>query len=214
MKRALVLGCSHAAGSEMTLDPSQDFLSRMTLDQRSHYEQENSFAAIIARRLGYSVNNQSVPGGSNDAIFRIFQQHLAELTPNDIVIVAWTGANRSEVQHYQTQAWVPFAPGSLDIVDIEYRSFLKHWIALNTGPNWAELNKSKNTIALNAIAQQHNIRVINLDSLWPVSTATGNWPLAVDFWTWCLDHKFPCTDSGHFYQSAHLAYAELVMKQL
>jgi hypothetical protein len=77
--QALVLGCSHAAGSEMIDDA---------------YGRANSYPVLLAERMGYTVTNLSIPGGSNDAVFRIFQE---QCNAYHVVIACWTGIDRVEL---------------------------------------------------------------------------------------------------------------------
>ena len=79
MKQALILGCSHAAGTEM------------------HNGTECSYPVKIAKQLGYAPKNYAISGGSNDAMFRIYQEQCSGLDSSDIVIACWSGYNRTEI---------------------------------------------------------------------------------------------------------------------
>ena len=70
MSKALILGCSHASGAEMFDHIDQDYSKGFF----------NSYPAQIASGLGYEIENRSISGGSNDAMFRIFEHHQKELT--------------------------------------------------------------------------------------------------------------------------------------
>jgi hypothetical protein len=80
------------------------------------------------------------------------------------------------------------------------------------------LNKIKNILALNALAQSQGIRVVNIDSFWPVPDFKWPgfvyWPVATDLWSYCQQNKYPYTDCGHFYEPAHRAFAEFILKEL
>lgn len=207
MKKALILGCSHAAGSEMSQEPGLIFDN---IAQAENYEQMNCFPAQIAKRLGYDPINRSIPGGSNDAMFRLFLEEA--LTTNDIVIACWTGANRSEIYHGQ---WIALAAGTTpDKVDEDY---FKHWMLYSANDVLGSLNKRKNILALNALAHEQGIPVINIDSFWPLAEdviwpKSVHWAVSIDFWSWCQQHDFPRTDWGHFFKSAHDSFAEHVLK--
>ena len=54
----LIAGCSHAAGSEMGIE---------------EYNRANSYPVLLAERQGYVAHNRAIGGGSNDAMFRIFE---------------------------------------------------------------------------------------------------------------------------------------------
>ena len=77
---------------------------------------------------------------------------------------------------------------------------------------------NKNILALNAQAQAHGIRVININSFAPVSNFkwpdTAVWPVDVDFFSWAADGGYAKTTAGHYYLPAHRAYADLILAEL
>ena len=227
--RAVVLGCSHAAGSEMETAPdapSQDY----TVFGWTH-----SYPVLIAKQLGYTAENWAIPGGSNDAMFRIFTEQLPGLTAQDIVIACWTGPSRTEVWHEFDQRWLMFAPGQHSFHPIahseharsgqpvggnislakEYLNYHAQWTRFHCNHTSDQLNKVKNIQALNALAQVHGIRVINIDSFAPVSNVS-NIPWATDqpFWDWAVKNNQPRTEMGHFFLPTHEAYANLIVANL
>jgi len=80
------------------------------------------------------------------------------------------------------------------------------------------LNKTKNILALNALAHAQGIRVLNIDSFWPVPDIAWpesmKWPVDIDFMSWCQQHNFPHTDWGHFFKPAHDSFAEHVLQNI
>lgn len=227
--RALILGCSHAAGSEMEKAPdapSQDF----TVFGWTH-----SFPVLIAQQLGYEPENWAIPGGSNDAMFRIFVEQLPTLTSQDCVIACWTGASRTEIWHELDQRWLSFAPGTHSFNQIEpsiharsgqpigsrislsqdYVAYHAQWSRFHCNTVSDQLNKLKNIQALNALAQVHGVRVINLDSFHPVPGVNNiAWAVAEPFFDWAIKNRYEKTDWGHFFLPAHQAYADLVVASL
>jgi len=207
MKHALILGCSHAAGSEMHKGPGLMFESQ---EEILRYGPNRSYPVLIAKQLGYDrIDNQAIPGGSNDAMFRIFES--ASLEPEDLVVACWTGLNRSEF--YDNQ-WIGLAAGKS--IDAKYETYFKQWLLYNATDTANRLNKIKNIVALNAIAQQQGVRVINIDSFWPVSDFKryGYWPVRQDFSAWCTYRKYSKTDQGHFFDDAHQAFANYVLEHI
>ena len=196
MPRAVILGCSHALGAEMDLEPGLEW----TADDRSqwHWGPLNSYPALLAQALGYTVENHAISGGSNDAVFRVFASlfthdyrtgsYHANLTPEDVVIACWTGPYRTEVWHSQDHLWLPLAAGIEQILtrvadpvlreglaipgtvrdEQLYLSYLQQWVAVAAEEQTGRLNKIKNILALNALAAAHGITVINIDSFAPV----------------------------------------------
>jgi len=215
MKKALILGCSHSVGAEMHKEPGLRFDDST---QALEYELTHCYPAQIARELGYTVVvNQGISGGSNDAMFRLFLEET--LTLDDMVIACWSGVNRSELYH---KTWLKLCPGANVPAEIT-SSYFKHWILYSGNTEVGMLNKAKNILALNALAHAQGIRVINIDSFWPVSFFTGTnfawpdtveWPVRIDFMTWCQQHNFPYTAKVHFFKSAHDSYAEHVLQNI
>ena len=63
--RALILGCSHAAGAEMHKEPG------LTVNNPQEFGYLNSYPVLIAKQLGYIPLNYAISGGSNDAMFSL-----------------------------------------------------------------------------------------------------------------------------------------------
>lgn len=230
MKQSLILGCSHAAGSEMAAEPGIDCTDIIKFEE---YGYSRSYPVKIAQALGYQAQNCAIPGGSNDAMFRIFES--AKLSRGDIVIACWSGFDRSELWYEKEQRWLSMAHGSVNchqkiassiIADginalnnvsdaASYQAYGKHW-AINEGnPHRGRLNKLKNILAVNALAQERGISVINIHSFNSVDLAYYNWPVgSVEFYNWCGERNFPRTEWGHFFEPAHQAFADFVLEHV
>jgi hypothetical protein len=204
--KALILGCSHAAGSEMINDD---------------YGRANSYPVLLAQRMGHTTVNYAIPGGSNDAMFRIFQEQCHNYT---IVIACWTGIDRVELWDTESHNWLPMAHGV--VLGSQRRSDLdeygRHWAVHEGTQQRGHLNKTKNILALNMLAQSRNIQVINIDSFQPVDWPDRmQWPDAMEwpvpdttFCEWAIAQKFLHTDNGHFDRDAHSAFADYVLKNI
>ena len=208
MKKALILGCSHAVGAEMFKEPGLVFDN---FDQADNYGRTHCYPVQIAQALGHMPINLSISGGSNDAMFRLFTEQT--LTPVDIVIACWTGVNRNEI--YDNQ-WIAMSPGAVpDQVNSDY---FKHWLLYSANTEVGMLNKTKNILALNALAYAQGIQVINIDSFWPVPNiewpSIVEWSASMDFMSWCQEHNFPHTAWGHFFKSAHDSFAKHVLQNI
>jgi len=227
--KALILGCSHAAGSEM------EKASDASLRDFKVFGWTHSFPVLIAQQLGSNPENWAIPGGSNDAMFRIFIEQLSGLTAQDIVIACWTGPSRTEIWHELDQRWLNFLQGVQRFNPIEsshyarsgqpvggdislaqeYLAYHAQWIKFHCNNISDELNKIKNIQALNAIAQANGIRVINIDSFAPVKNVSNiDWAVDQSFWDWAVENKYARTDWGHFFLPAHQDYADLVVSNL
>lgn len=213
MKKAVILGCSHAVGSEMRHEPGLTLAD----DQAQAYELAHCYPAQIARRLGYDPINLGIAGGSNDAMFRLFLEET--LTPTDIVIACWTGVNRSEIYD---QSWLQLCPGATIPKKIT-PDYFKQWLLYSGNTEVGMLNKTKNILALNAVAHAQGIPVINIDSFWPVDFFPVidftwpnfvNWPVDINFMAWCQKHNFPHTEKVHFFKPAHDSFARHVLQNI
>jgi len=202
MKQALILGCSHAAGSEIT----------SKWDSRDESDTLKSFPAQIARRQGYNVNNLAIPGGSNDAMFRIFNEYTSSV---DLVIAVWSGPTRTEI--FYDDKWPQFCGGGLNHIT-ELDEYVRQWVLFQANEQWGIVNKTKNIIALNALAQARNVPVINIDAFWPVEQYVWpeyiHWPVPETFCNWALHNKYPATEWGHFDITAHTNFATYILENL
>ena len=185
--------------------------------QALNYELTHCYPAQIAHTLGYIPVNLGISGGSNDAMFRLFLEQT--LTPSDIVIACWTGVNRSEIYD---QDWLKLCPGA-DIPKEITPDYFKQWLLYSGNTEVGMLNKTKNILALNASAHAQGIRVINIDSFWPIDffpvidfawPDTVSWPVDINFIAWCQQHNFPHTEKVHFFKPAHDSFAEHVLQNI
>ena len=197
MKKALILGCSHAEGSEMGTE---------------EYNRANSYPVLLAERQGYVAHNLAIGGGSNDAMFRIFESGYKNY---NIVIACWTGHNRSEAWH--NNAWIPFAPGG-NGGNGALQAYHQQWVVHHTDETTGRLNKLKNIVALNTLAQAHDVPVINIDSFWPVHgyawPSNVHWPVSTTFWDWADAQRYAHTPWGHFGRDAHSAFADYILENI
>jgi hypothetical protein len=239
MKQALILGCSHALGAEMSLDPELVIPDNWTMPKHwEEYGATNSYPVQIAQALGYTPLNHGISGGSNDAMFRIFCNEVEQLDATDIVIACWTGVARTELFCEYNNRWVTVSHGEAHTLALEanpvilqgvcvpskikqhkqYEEYSRQWLLYEGNDHRGRLNKTKNILALNMLAQSQHIPVINIDSFWPVSSQwpnNMNWPvLHTDFLTFCQERQFLKTDWGHYFFSAHQAFAEYVLKHI
>jgi len=239
MTKALILGCSHAAGSEMTSELDLDLLGY----EEKHYGYCMSYPAQLARLLGYeTVLNHAIPGGSNDAMFRIFETYVnpyKHLPRPDIVIACWTGGERTEIWNFDESSWIGLAGGKTlfskteydDIVregmligvqidnEKEIVEYQKQWILHHADRWWGRINKLKNMLALNTMAAQHSIPVINIDSFGTLQEYdfpdTVYRPLEkIEFCNWAFEQGFNNTKSGHYFTQAHKTFANFIYEKL
>ena len=240
MNQAFILGCSHAAGAEMRDQPGVDFSQYHSAE---HYETHNSYPALIAQHLGYGIQNHAIAGGSNDAVFRIFCEHVNHMRSTDLVIACWTGPNRTELYYEKHHRWLPMPAGEAITNCVEpndwalegiprletipdhqdYEHYGRQWLVYQGHELQGHYNKIKNVLALNSLAHSRSIPVINVDSFWPTRSRDPRknllghvkWAAAdTDFWQFAKQHNFPHTPWGHYFQPAHRAFADHVLGNL
>lgn len=106
MERVLVInGCSHSAGSEIP--------GRWIGDGREC--RDNSFGALLAKRLDRKPIHLAIPGGSNDWISRTSMSWVGDnfekIKNNELdvlFLVHWTGAERWEYRFSESAFETPF----------------------------------------------------------------------------------------------------------
>lgn len=234
MKQALILGCSHAAGSEMWHDPACEVKD---VWRREQYGALHSYPVLIAKRLGYHALNHAIAGGSNDAMFRIGLDVLPTLKQSDCVIACWTGRDRTEIYHDTTDTWIPICGGAAQtsmtttdpvllqgrctgrqLKDADrYQTYAHAWTMYEVNSQRGRVNKIKNILAFNQVAEYHAVPVINIWSFDPVSDfpMIGQWPIGQqDFFSWCQQHEFAKTANGHFFLDAHQTFADFVLEKI
>ena len=223
-KRALILGCSHAAGAEMHKDPT------IAVNNPQEFGYLNSYPVLIAQQLGYIPLNYAISGGSNNAMFRIFSEKLEHLTSNDIIIACWTGIDRTEIWHELDQQWLQLSIGQQNWNPIksstyalsgenfggeisclsEYKQYCQQWSKYHVSSQSSKLNKLKNITALNALVQARSISVINIDSFYSVKNSV-KWAINETFTGWAVRNNCPKTDWGHYFLDTHQRFADLVV---
>lgn len=234
MSKAIILGCSHAAGAEIRFTPGID----ISPDSQTQFEAENSYPVLLAKLLGYTPYNHAISGGSNDAMFRIFLEQLETLTEQDIIIACWTGLDRGELWHEKHRYWIPINydqgaswqrqqhPALLEgvcigaTVDDEelYNSYGKQWLIFEGYGIRGWLNKIKDVVSLNTVANTKNIKVINNDSfadvIDPPWSSDVYFPTKTTFCDWAIKNGYSHTPGGHFFLPAHQAYAQFLFEQI
>ena len=233
--KCLILGCSHANGAHMHLDPDAGYTQRNFVRQ-VEYGAKNSYPVLLAEMLGHYPLNYSISGGSNDAMLRIGLEQINTLSSNDAIIACWTGMDRGEIWHEEHQYWRPinfshlthqvvpneFSKTGINIgllVDRgqEYVDYAKQWLLFEGNYARGYNNKLKNMLALNSLAHSRGIKLINLDSFQAIWDF--NWPDFVyrpqksvndEFCSFAINNNFPHEPDGHFFRPAHLSYAEYI----
>ena len=230
MKRAYIFGCSHAAGSEM-------------FNNDIDREYTHSYPALIARDLGYDVCNHAIPGGSNDAIFRILLGLHRDIDDQDLIIFCWIGAGRVEIFSEPDQQYLQFSVGQQTFHILEphdvalqgsatgqlvqdhtgwqsyHQAWQQRWLGMQ---DYNEKNQEyRNLLAAHSLAKSRTQRVINIRSFaghdHPYRYLTDDfyWPIGyTEFWDYCKQRQYSHTAWGHFGFEAHRDFADLVLDKV
>ncbi len=116
MRYLVAFGCSHTYGSMLDGKNSNDL-----------WNVKNSFPGMLAKRYNRELINISMPGGSNQYIFRNVMRYLNNHMDHDddhLFLINWTGITRFELRYpedsrhnyksfgdYKDEKYVPFSAG-------------------------------------------------------------------------------------------------------
>lgn len=225
MSRCFVFGCSHSAGMGMT-SADRSLIAHDCVYDKTTYGYHHSYAAIVGRELGYiDIHNHSIPGGSTDAMLRIFREIVDTIDPDrDLVIACWTGGDRSEYWEPDHEIWVQLTanktgfrllrpsiialqglPVGDNVVTERFQQQQRKWV-LESSFDSAMRRLETNMLAMNQLARDREIRLMNLCSFtighFPEITIKGHWPdysQVGDYWwpigTWTSFLEF-CKKRG------------------
>jgi len=239
MPTALILGCSHAAGAQMHLEPGFDTKDYSPV-QETEYGALYSYPVLLAEMLGYTAHNHAVSGGSNDAMFRIYAEQSQTY---DLIIACWTGRDRGEVLHDTHNYWIPINAGGISLTQQQsnnvlkqginvglpikdkeiYKEYGKQWLNFEINDQRTFNNKIKNIMSLNMLAHHNGTKVINLESFGGFYPPEFSYPTGIfwptdnmddEFINFCTRNNFPKEPGGHYFRPAHQAYAEHIKQKV
>jgi hypothetical protein len=229
VKTVYSIGCSHTNGCMID-----------GINGTSEVNKQNSFAGQIAKRLKATNYNLSLNGASNQYIFRIANQVVAQVTDSDdtLFIIGWTSPTRLELREdnkifpghpegYDNN-YIPFSVGAnKDNFSKEYKRLL------NDAPAMCNITMLIDhwtcyIIALQNLFAQHKIRYIMCNTMQPIEQTSNNSdmikmidtsnyykPFDVDesFYNWA-NLNYERTPCHHFPLKAHKDYAVKIMKEM
>jgi hypothetical protein len=80
-------------------------------DESESYRNTNNFAGLLAKKFNVPLTNVSMPGASNDRIFRTTVTDILKLKEQNkkpLVVIAWTEIHRFELFNIKENKWVHF----------------------------------------------------------------------------------------------------------
>jgi hypothetical protein len=150
--------------------------------------------------MGTPADGESAASSSGTITNSRHRRRLVEIAPDDALLQG--RYIPVKIRHHQL-----------------FEDYGRQWLIYEGHDQRGHLNKVKNILALNMLAQSKHIPVINIESFWPITNHTWpssmKWPvLDKDFMTFCQQQNFPRTDWGHFFLPAHSAFADYVLKNI
>ena len=123
---------------------------------------------------------------------------------------------RTEIFDEEDREWLKISVGT--DLDDSIKGFQHQWSLWANSGEQSRLAKMKNIYALNALARTRKLKIINIDSFWPITNvkwgADMYWPVADTFHNWSMDRDFARTPWGHYFEDAHRAFAEHVVRAI
>lgn len=123
-----------------------------------------TFPTLLANELNLQCVNLGVGGSSTDTAFRIAYTYLEKIRPK-IVVATFLFPERTELLSY-TGA-IPLNPGMLNqksLDKITRRYVFEYYEKYLEVPETAQVNLLKNTLAINKLCDQYNIKFISQTS--------------------------------------------------
>ena len=100
-------------------------------------------------------------------------------------------------------------------MDSDYQAYREQWVRYQINPITSKLNKLKNILGLNSLAQNRSIPVININSFYPIECPDHViWAVDQSFWDWAVENKYARTDWGHYFLDTHQRFSELVVTNI
>jgi|LakMenEpi03Aug12_release.lakeMendotaPanAssembly.Ray.scaffolds.fasta_scaffold49262_3 lysophospholipase L1-like esterase len=209
----LVIGDSLSFGSELSDVPEHLGLygNDNAADGRTTQPSQYAWPSLLAKRLGTTVDNLSIAGGSNDRIFRLA---LSKSVKNkySLVICAWTTVDRFDFS-YQGKD-LPLTAGADASLHFPWfkQYFVNHYDSTKSQQRW--LAQLLSLQAFFAQQQQPYLfakgcKVVVHESLNYLSRKIDtkycvNWES--DMMSWCV--ALPQGENGHFLEQGHQLVAD------
>lgn len=147
---------------------------------------EDIYPTLVANELKLKCFNLAIAGTSNDTSFRLAYTWLERIKPK-IVVFHSEWKERLELLDYDF---------SHNLSPAEVKSqFFKVWLEVDEN---SYLNKLKNSLAIQCLCQQHNIKFIELDRKSTIDTY--------------IDYESEARDLLHPGPKAHRAYSDIILK--
>lgn len=147
---------------------------------------EDIYPTIVSNSLNLKCFNLAIAGTSNDTSFRLAYHWLSKIKPK-IVVLHSEWKERMELLDYDF---------SHNFSAAEVKSnFVKVWLEIDAN---SELNKLKNSFAIQHLCIQHNIKFVEIDRITTVNKD--------------IDYTLSARDLLHPGPNAHKAYSDVILE--
>lgn len=224
----LVVGDSFSFGSELSdLPPhpitwhGNKYFDPVDCELKPAFPSQLAWPALLGKKLGCEIENISVPGSSNDRIFRKSVTYSI-VKSYDLIICAWTNVDRYDLSWNQQelQLSVSNPMKQLDwfksFVAEHHDSILAYQRWLSQVISLQALFKSKNQpyLFVNAISPSIDLKHLNIDGINLDIKSQIDHENYIDWDSnlrrWC--RHLPTGPGGHFLEEGHQLVADRFSK--
>lgn len=149
---------------------------------------EDIYPTLVANELKLKCFNLAIAGTSNDTSFRLAYTWLEKIKPK-VVVFHSEWKERLELLDYDFSH-------NLSAAEVKSQ-FLRIWLEVDEN---SYLNKLKNSLAIQYLCQQHNIKFIEIDRKTILDKP--------------IDYQTKARDLLHFGHTAHKAYSNIILDLL
>jgi len=214
--RVVSFGCSMTAGDEL-----RGFSSCPLVCSKETY------AGVIADRLGVEYKCLAESGMGNDGIFRVLMNEIrcGKLTDRDLVIIGWSGIHRREYYLSDTKKWISMFSAAIPNTkkrwkDTPYNRDIEdlceaYTTEIGITDDIALVDTFANYVwAIDGVLKSRGINAIMSSTVW--STNLPLPPLPDSFYTddtfmsWSVS-RYDRHIGGHPVEEAHLGWADKLL---
>jgi len=224
----LAFGDSHVAGCELLgQELVNDYIKgNLSLEEMDSQTKPFAFPKLVADSLNIPCYNYALSGGSNDRSLRLLPKALAD-HPNSLVLFLYTEPHRTEV--YYPDSGNFYARDNTDYIQLGIQwsgdqfnnNLKKHPINKYFIENMLRVNTDGVENILFYVDQACKNLSANYLHIFGFSNIFNTVPntdaskiLFEDFNSWCLKQGYEQLPLNHYNQTAHRAFADLILLKL
>lgn len=224
----LAFGDSHVAGCELLgQELVTDYIKgNLSLEEMDSKTKPFAFPNLVANSLNIPCYNYALSGGSNARSLRLLPKALAD-HPNSLVLFLYTEPHRTEV--YYPDSGNFYARDNTDFIQLGIQwsgnqfnnNLKKHPINNYFVKNMLRVkdNGVENILfyvdqACKNLAANY-LHIFGFDNIFnTVTNVDASKILSEDYNSWCLAQGYEQLPLNHYDQTAHRAFADLILHKL